>query len=962
MERSKFNVNGTEVDVVDAGAVRFDRAQALTDAQKQRARENIGANDIDAYTKAETDARLNNKADKTTTVNGKPLSGNVVLGDGDISYNRQDPDTGEWALSTVGEALDDLAQPFDGAGTTARTFSGAVITAEHTAAGEIADFTLYGRSVQNGTPSPDNPMPIQTAGSDGSVVVRNNSQTIAIPTPNGLPGIPVESGGNYTDESGQQWICDTIDKTAGTYVKRINKCTINDLSWWINNGYIAAGPDNLISVSKSGAPCICESYENYYDGTEKTFTDMPNRSIAVSLINYSSTPRILIRDDGYSNIETFYSEMGNNHIIYPVNSPITFELTPAQLSALNRLQAFEGSTTLYTTDDIHPEMSVSLGIGVDGQSGMVPVPAYEGQYLGSDGEWHAPDIIPVEGSDKLITSGAVYDVLTDNFDSLLSRLLNADNYTSMMKLWFSMNDAAALTDFSSLCDRWYAITRTGWTGGTRFYHWPGSGSGEGTKVGDNAGMVAQTSTNDTAGRDDYQAVPLFHCLDCNWFLDENGVPHITAIEGVCGNFERYNPDKLVGVIQMTGWHRYVDDAENDVFTHMYTDEIGASGYHPLPEAVNPDGTVRTWVVHAKYASGDDYGCYSGVHPWTYTASHNSTITAFHGKWGSQYGGKTSADDAFLKLMFYLKYANLSADGVLQGCVNYNYQYAVAVQETGVERVILTAAQAANIKIGSTVMVGNPTAFSGANLNIDRNQAGMRAKVDRKKVTRKETIAGGNVAIYIDNGGVTFDTTANTITNPGDSPTYISTSPWYTGTCDNVKGVDGSPTTPGTDAEPCILQGIEYALGAYEVVSDCIMKYYQDSNSKYHLTVYVCREASKYATSLNANYSLVDYEVDCPGSSSWQYISEHGYDITHPDVWFPHLIGCTSSQRTKDAIYILATSTSAYEWLPLGHMTVGVGYAGLSLVQANSGLGFAWWNILARLSPTGNRGTYNGGGN
>jgi len=45
-------------------------------------------------------------------------------------------------------------------------------------------------------------------------------QTVALPTPNGLPGIAVSSGGNYTDENGQQWICDTIDLAAGTYTKR----------------------------------------------------------------------------------------------------------------------------------------------------------------------------------------------------------------------------------------------------------------------------------------------------------------------------------------------------------------------------------------------------------------------------------------------------------------------------------------------------------------------------------------------------------------------------------------------------------------------------------------------------------------------------------------------------------------------------------------------------------------------
>lgn len=46
-------------------------------------------------------------------------------------------------------------------------------------------------------------------------------QSLTLKTPNGLPGIPVSSGGNYTDSTGQQWICDEIDLERGKYVKRV---------------------------------------------------------------------------------------------------------------------------------------------------------------------------------------------------------------------------------------------------------------------------------------------------------------------------------------------------------------------------------------------------------------------------------------------------------------------------------------------------------------------------------------------------------------------------------------------------------------------------------------------------------------------------------------------------------------------------------------------------------------------
>lgn len=59
-------------------------------------------------------------------------------------------------------------------------------------------------------------------------------QTLTAQTPGGLPGIPVSSGGNYTDENGQQWICDEVDFKRGVYVQRVWKGTFDgseDENW-----------------------------------------------------------------------------------------------------------------------------------------------------------------------------------------------------------------------------------------------------------------------------------------------------------------------------------------------------------------------------------------------------------------------------------------------------------------------------------------------------------------------------------------------------------------------------------------------------------------------------------------------------------------------------------------------------------------------------------------------------------
>lgn len=91
--------------------------------------------------------------------------------------------------------------------------------------------TVYGKSTQDGTPSPENPVPIVSAGDNGEINVSvsdggTQSQTLTLSTPGGLPGIPVDYGGNYTDADGQQWVCDEIDLARGKYVQRVKKFVV----------------------------------------------------------------------------------------------------------------------------------------------------------------------------------------------------------------------------------------------------------------------------------------------------------------------------------------------------------------------------------------------------------------------------------------------------------------------------------------------------------------------------------------------------------------------------------------------------------------------------------------------------------------------------------------------------------------------------------------------------------------
>ena len=105
------------------------------------------------------------------------------------------------------------------------TVSGEVISVSDSAEAPLQGLKIFGKTIQNGTPTPEAPVALESVGSGGSVAVSigafqgdPNAKTISISTYNGLFGIPVTSGGNYTDANGQQWICDYVDFEKGVYV------------------------------------------------------------------------------------------------------------------------------------------------------------------------------------------------------------------------------------------------------------------------------------------------------------------------------------------------------------------------------------------------------------------------------------------------------------------------------------------------------------------------------------------------------------------------------------------------------------------------------------------------------------------------------------------------------------------------------------------------------------------------
>lgn len=514
----------------------------------------------------------------------------------------------------------------------------------------------------------------------------------------------------------------------------------------------------------------------------------------------------------------------------------------------------------------------------------------------------------------------------------------------------------ANADYDSLtniCNRFFTAAAKSVTGTytSEFYKYSISNATFGTKLDANADLSCTPSTESTAGTDDYATLPLFACFDVNYTIDSTTLePIIHAIKDIYGSFSASPGNSFVGVMQMTGWSRRTSTGTTKKIEYRAVEE---TGFKPLPEAVRVDGTIRGFVIHAKYAAGYNsaglLSSVSGVQPATLRSgsagstsiSHNGQIAKWR-EWGAQYCGSSLCDIAFIQLMLEIKYAVLGSAQVMTGCRSYYTSYQAAVGETGVTRVLLTAAQAAFFVVGSCVSLGSTN---------DRAKATTYDVCDITKILSIEDVTVDGTAYKAVN--LDTETPFNTTT-----ATYIVPQPWQTGATDAVLGNDGSPTSNTSGKEPCKIQGIEIMLGVYEVPADTTL--YADTETyaeKYN--VYLNRKASEITSNGNGTNPILVGHIAKEPEAAWKYIAELNWGANDQEAYMlVKGVGGTSSTGYRAGIYRDAAATTGWrEWLAVGDLNNG-GVRGFACADLNDGLGAAYWYIGARACGSGgNRGEF-----
>lgn len=202
------------------------------------------------------------------------------------------------------------------------------------------------------SPSPDYPQEIVTAGSDGTIDITvsdgaDQSQSLTISTPNGLPGIPVDSGGNYTDVSGQQWVCDEVDFAKGVYVKRANVFKVpSNYAFEFRNGYY-----NLLD--ESGGDQYIDNMRS--EGAEKNIlnTISPKNTIIGNGISgfFYISPNNLTSNFGSLEALNGLVSDGVLELLYPTDI-IETPLSEDELAAYRAIHTYDGTAVISTPEDV----------------------------------------------------------------------------------------------------------------------------------------------------------------------------------------------------------------------------------------------------------------------------------------------------------------------------------------------------------------------------------------------------------------------------------------------------------------------------------------------------------------------------------------------------------------------------------------------------------------------------------
>ena len=258
--------------------------------------------------------------------------------------------------------VDSVARSYLGASAIVGSASGENIVVSDASNYDVMGLRIFGKTTQDGTPTPDAPVELDSAGDNGSITVNvtgeHNSQNVVVATPNGLPGIPVASGGNYTDANGQQWICDEIDFARGVYVRRVNTLTTQRAirsydNYAGTNRVVVVCDDAYYTEGKNIGVIMCDFLPTLSANDQYSINES---CIAVAYNNVAITIKDVLTEDDV----TQWLIDNPIKIQYALATPIETPLSEEELAAYASLHTYRNNTTVSNDAGAYMELEYMM--------------------------------------------------------------------------------------------------------------------------------------------------------------------------------------------------------------------------------------------------------------------------------------------------------------------------------------------------------------------------------------------------------------------------------------------------------------------------------------------------------------------------------------------------------------------------------------------------------------------------
>ena len=180
------------------------------------------------------------------------------------------------------------------------------------------------------------------------------AQELTISSPGGLPGIPVATGGNYTDAAGQHWIADEVDLARGVYVQRVGRIVFDGSQSYHINAYQQEFGYYVFGCTKTGAsyseaPMLADKLNFKPWG----YFTVDNIGDFICYEAYSFY--ISLADQSIQTVEAFQEYLAANPItaLYTLATPVETALTDAEIQAYLALQSYKPTTTVLNDAGAH---------------------------------------------------------------------------------------------------------------------------------------------------------------------------------------------------------------------------------------------------------------------------------------------------------------------------------------------------------------------------------------------------------------------------------------------------------------------------------------------------------------------------------------------------------------------------------------------------------------------------------